>query len=116
VLFVCRHGTCAMCYQRLLQQPGYTASCPLCRTALLEPSPGTLTSAEAGAHTNTFLEESVAAGSFLGCLAVWHAIWPTTTKYLRTCAALSVECPVDTRPAVQAHHEDSFLSNLVAVC
>lgn len=39
VLFQCQHGTCVPCYQRLLQQPSGTASCPLCRLPLMEPAP-----------------------------------------------------------------------------
>ena len=39
VLFQCKHGTCVPCYQRLLQQPGGAAACPLCRLPLMEPAP-----------------------------------------------------------------------------
>ena len=40
IMFQCDHGTCVDCYTKLLQRPLHAATCPLCRTPLLETIPG----------------------------------------------------------------------------
>ena len=39
LLLPCKHGVCATCYQKLIQDQHQVTTCPLCRMPLLEPVP-----------------------------------------------------------------------------